>query len=112
MRPAIQSITTEALAGVPIPTISAKFHNGIAEMVGQVSRSLRDKTHIKTVVLSGGVWQNMFLLRRTLDILRADGFETSIHRQVPTNDEGLHWGRLQSGLGNLIVIVSWRLVCV
>lgn len=101
VRTAIQSIANDALAGVPIPTISAKFHNGIAEMVAQVCIRLRDETGLNTVALSGGVWQNMFLLHRTLGILRADGFEILIHRQVPTNDGGLALGQA--------AITAWKL---
>lgn len=101
VRSAIQSIVSDALAGVPIPTISAKFHNGIAEMVGLVCARLRDETDLKTVALSGGVWQNMFLLRRTLAILREDGFDVLIHRQVPPNDGGLALGQA--------AIAAWQL---
>lgn len=101
LRTAIESIANDALAGVSIPTISAKFHNGIAEMVGQICRVQREKTGINTVALSGGVWQNMVLLRRTLEILRADHFEILIHRQVPTNDGGLALGQA--------AIAAWKL---
>jgi hydrogenase maturation protein HypF len=101
VRSAIQSVASDALSGVPISTISAKFHIGIAEIVGQVCHRVRDKTLIKTVALSGGVWQNMFLLKRTLEILRADGFNVLLHRQVPTNDGGLALGQA--------AIAAWRL---
>ena len=101
VRSAIQSIASDALAGVPIPTISAKFHNGIAEMVGRICERLRSETGLKTVALSGGVWQNMFLLRRTLKILRANRFDVLVHRQVPTNDGGLALGQA--------AIAAWKL---
>ena len=101
VRTAVQLIASDALAGTPIPTISAKFHNGIAEMVGQVCHRLRDKTHIKTVALSGGVWQNMFLLKRTLEILRTNDFDLLLHRQVPANDGGLALGQA--------AIAAWKM---
>ena len=101
VRTAIQSIASDALAGIPIPTISAKFHNGIAEMVGQICERLRAETGLKTVALSGGVWQNMFLLQRTLEILRANNFDILIHRQVPTNDGGLALGQA--------AIAAWKM---
>ena len=101
VRSAIQSIVADALAGALIPTVSAKFHNGIAEMVGQVCIRLRNETGLNTVALSGGVWQNMLLLRRTLEILRAADFEILMHRQVPTNDGGLALGQA--------AIAAWQL---
>ncbi len=101
VRSAIQSIAADALAGVPIPMISAKFHNGIAKMVLEICIALREKSGLNTVVLSGGVWQNIFLLRRTLDALRKNDFDILIHRQVPTNDGGLALGQA--------AIAAWKL---
>jgi hydrogenase maturation protein HypF len=45
------------------------------------------------VALSGGVWQNLFLLGRVVDGLEAAGFEVLVHRQVPTNDGGIAFGQ-------------------
>ncbi len=99
--PAIQSIVDDALKGVPIPVISSKFHNGIAKMVLEICIALREKSGLNTVALSGGVWQNMFLLRRTLDVLGKSDFDILIHRQVPTNDGGLALGQA--------AIAAWKL---
>ena len=53
---------------------------------------IRQETGLSEIVLSGGVWQNMALLERTMRGLRANGFEVFIHHQVPTNDGGLSLG--------------------
>jgi hydrogenase maturation protein HypF len=45
------------------------------------------------VVLSGGVWQNITLLGRTLSLLNRDGFRVYLHGEVPTNDGGLSLGQ-------------------
>jgi hydrogenase maturation protein HypF len=39
-------------------------------------------TGIRTVALSGGVWQNITLMRRTLSLLHAGGFQVYLHHQV------------------------------
>jgi hydrogenase maturation protein HypF len=100
-----ESLMRDVLAGVPVPKISARFHNGLAQLVRIVTVANRDSSGIQKVVLSGGVWQNITLLRRTLSLLRNEGFEVYIHREVPTNDGGLSLGqaaiasaRLRAGL--------------
>ena len=79
--------------GVPARTISARFHRGISAMVLSVAVHLREATGLQQVVLSGGVWQNITLLRRTLSLLHAQRFQVYIHHEVPTNDGGLSLGQ-------------------
>jgi len=91
--PAIRSIVSDLSDGVSVPVIAARFHNGVAQAVLEVCTSAREKHGLDRVVLSGGVWQNMFLMRRTVDLLRGDNFEILIHRKVPANDGGLALGQ-------------------
>jgi hydrogenase maturation protein HypF len=97
----VEALMTDVLGGVPIPTISAKFHNGLAQVAFEICQKLRVTTSINEVVLSGGVWQNITLLRRTLSLLQADGFVVYIHHQVPTNDGGLSLGQAAIAAGRL-----------
>ena len=62
-------------------------------MVAEICIRLREERGVKIVALSGGVWQNIFLLTRTLDLLRQHNFDVLIHRQVPANDGGLALGQ-------------------
>ncbi len=91
--PLIRAVVADVQAGVPVPVIAARFHNSVADMVGQVCRLLRDETGLNTVALSGGVWQNVALLQRTQDRLHEDGFEVYVHQLVPPNDGGLSLGQ-------------------
>ncbi|MFZ5820230.1 MAG: Sua5/YciO/YrdC/YwlC family protein, partial [Chloroflexota bacterium] len=93
VRSAVEALVADALAGVPIPVISARFHNGLADILRVATLELGRETGIREVALSGGVWQNITLLRRTLSLLQADGFQVYIHHQVPTNDGGLSLGQ-------------------
>jgi hydrogenase maturation protein HypF len=97
IRPALQALLADVRAGVGIPVISARFHNGIARMVEQGCREIRQKTGITEVALSGGVWQNMLLLRNALRLLRSAGFRVYLHRSVPANDGGVALGQAMVG---------------
>ena len=91
--PVIRSIVSDLSDGVSVQVIAARFHNGVAQAVLEVCTSAREKHGLDRVVLSGGVWQNMFLMRRTVDLLRGDHFEILIHSKVPANDGGLALGQ-------------------
>lgn len=93
VRGVVEALVKDAAAGIPIQKISARFHNGLAEGVRETVAKISAETGIQLVVLSGGVWQNITLLGRTLSLLRKDGFEVYIHREVPTNDGGLSLGQ-------------------
>ncbi|MBL8079534.1 MAG: carbamoyltransferase HypF [Anaerolineales bacterium] len=92
-RNAVEALVKDVMAGIPIQKISARFHNGMAESVRETIKKINVETGIKSVVLSGGVWQNITLLRRSLSLLENDGFKVYIHREVPTNDGGLSLGQ-------------------
>ncbi len=99
----MRRLSADALSGVPIPVISARFHNGLAEMSHQVCVEIRRRTGISEVALSGGVWQNMALLERTTRSLRKNGFIVYLHHQVPANDGGLSLGQVLVGAAKFVV---------
>lgn len=91
--PLVHDLIGEMQKGTAVSTISARFHNSVARMVGQTCKLIRDSTTVNDVVLSGGVWQNMTLLHRTHNLLVSDNFKVHIHQQIPTNDGGLALGQ-------------------
>lgn len=91
--PGLVAMLTDLRAGVPASALSARFHNGIAAMVCSAVVQISETTRLQDVVLSGGVWQNITLLRRTLSLLKERQFRVYIHREVPTNDGGLALGQ-------------------
>lgn len=93
VRSVVEALIKDVMAGIPTSKISARFHNGLAESVRETVQKISRETSLRSVVLSGGVWQNITLLRRTLSLLGNDGFEVYIHREVPTNDGGLSLGQ-------------------
>ncbi|MBN8657891.1 MAG: carbamoyltransferase HypF [Anaerolineae bacterium] len=93
VRGVVEALIKDVMAGIPTSKISARFHNGLAEAVRETVQNISRDTSLRSVVLSGGVWQNMTLLQKTISLLREDGFEIYIHREVPTNDGGLSLGQ-------------------
>ena len=79
--------------GVSSGRISVRFHNTIARMTDEMCRLIADETGINQVVLSGGVFQNRLLLRKTIKLLENSGFQVFSHRQVPCNDGGISLGQ-------------------
>lgn len=90
----ISQIITDLRQRVPVAIISARFHHSIARLVIELCRSAKAKYGTRTVALSGGVWQNRFLLDKTVMGLKNSGFYPLIHRQVPTNDGGISLGQM------------------
>ena len=89
----IKEIVGDVLNNLPPSIISAKFHNTIADLVLAGCHSMRKTSDINQVALSGGVWQNMSLLEKTVELLNKSGFVVYLHHSVPTNDGGLSLGQ-------------------
>ena len=87
-------IIKDILNKIPEAVIAAKFHNTVAQMILETCRIISSKTSLKKVALSGGVFQNRLLLRKTVPLLESAGFEVYTHRQVPCNDGGISLGQV------------------
>ncbi len=85
----VQDVQADRANGVGLDIMSAKFHNALADWIVAVARTAK----IPNVVLSGGVFQNAYLTKRSRRLLEADGFGVFLHRQVPANDGGLALGQ-------------------
>ncbi len=86
VQPVIRSVVDDFYAGIDPGRIAARFHNGLVKMVLTVCTTIKEQQGLKTVALSGGVWQNRFLLNLTLNELRQAGFIVLLHRRLPPND--------------------------
>jgi hydrogenase maturation protein HypF len=89
----IQVILAEQRDGVLVSEISAKFHNTMAAAIVHICRFLRDERGLDIVALSGGVFQNELLLRRTVEALQLRQFRVFTNTVVPPNDGGLALGQ-------------------
>ena len=92
-RPVIVSIVNDLLAGRGTGEISARFHNTLSLAIGEVCSGIGAREGLKRICLSGGSFQNLYLLGRTVVELRRRGFEVYLHAKVPANDGGLCLGQ-------------------
>ena len=88
-----------------IPGIAARFHNTVAHIILDVCIRIRRETGLKRVVLSGGVFQNRYLLEKSLYLLSMNKFRVYTNHLVPANDGGV-------SLGQLLVAAERREKCV
>ncbi len=100
-RSVLQQVIEDLRAGAPVSVIAARFHGGVAQMTAEVCRRLRSESGIDEVALSGGVWQNAFLLAQTVGLLQQDRFTIYLHRQTPPNDGGLSLGQAMVAITRL-----------
>ena len=109
-RPTLAALVTGAAAArsdASIGVLAARFQETIAEVTRELLAEARFETGVRTVCLSGGVFQNRRLASTLLRRLAHDGFEVCINRRVPVNDGGVSYGqaaigaaRLAAGLAN------------
>ena len=72
---------------------AARFQNTIVAGIVRVCESVREERGLKRVALSGGVFQNAWILSRATAALRERGFEVFTNTLVPPNDGGLSLGQ-------------------
>jgi hydrogenase maturation protein HypF len=86
-QPMLASILND---GESVGVIAAQFHNTLVEMIRAIAR----RADLQQVVLTGGCFQNCYLLERAIQLLRKDGLVPHWHHQIPINDGGIAAGQL------------------
>ena len=89
----VRGVVEDILAGTATEQIGSRFHATLADVIVRTCRRLRERSGLERVALSGGVFQNVRLLRLAVDGLRRAGFQVYTHHQVPPNDGGLALGQ-------------------
>jgi hydrogenase maturation protein HypF len=100
--PMLGEILVDLQRGESAGLISAKFHNTLAEIIVAVGRQVA----VPKIVLTGGCFQNRYLLERSLLRLSQAGFRAYWHQRVPTNDGGIALGQVVAAAR-----ASRRMVC-
>ena len=105
----IVSILEDAKNEIPLARISIKFHNTLVEAVAKVAHRVSERR----VILTGGCFQNKYLLEHAVRRLEADGFRPYWHQRIPPNDGGIALGQIVAASrmvppGNAAVSASGR----
>ncbi len=91
--PMIYPLIEDIRNRISISGISQKFHDGLADSLVNWALAARQQTQINQIVLSGGVFMNIYLLTRLKKALENKGFIVYTHSVVPCNDGGISLGQ-------------------
>ncbi len=86
----VARVHDELAAGRDRAELAAAFHESVAAAAAE---ACEEAAAPRTVVLSGGTFQNLRLLRSTTARLESAGFRVLTHRLVPPNDGGISYGQ-------------------
>ncbi len=92
-KPLFAALIEDLRNQVSVGAISQRFHNALVNGFVRLAESLRESTGLNRVCLSGGTFQNTFLLESLRARLESGGFEVFAHSEVPAGDGGLSLGQ-------------------
>ncbi len=90
---ALAEMARDVASGCGPGMVSACFHEAVARLIEAVCIEIRQRSGEDRVCLSGGTFQNRTLLKASVSLLRARGFEVLLHSRVPPNDGGVSLGQ-------------------
>lgn len=102
-QPMLQGVLDDLRAGTPVGTMSAKFHNTLAQLAVEWCKGPGKATPGEPldVVLCGGCFQNALLAQRVWEQLDQAGFRVHLPHEVPPGDGGIALGEAW--------VARWRL---
>jgi hydrogenase maturation protein HypF len=92
-RDTLEDILSCLAAGDSAAGLAARFQETVATITQAFVREVSLQTGLKTVVLSGGVFQNQWLLANVINRLERNGFGVHTNHLVPANDGGISYGQ-------------------
>jgi len=92
-RPLIISLAGDLRRGTPPGALAVRFHRAVVNVCLEICERLREETGLNRVALSGGCWQNVWLLEHAWAALEQAGFRVYGNSQVPANDGGIAYGQ-------------------
>jgi hydrogenase maturation protein HypF len=95
-KPIIMMILADLDRKIPREIIATKFHNSLSQMVIKIARQFS----INNLVLTGGCFQNKYLIEKTIKTLQDEGFMVYWPQKIPPNDGGIALGQIIAVMSN------------
>jgi hydrogenase maturation protein HypF len=93
LSPLVRSVLDDISGGTDKRIIATRFHNAFAGVIAAVAGRISERTGIRDVALSGGTFQNRYLLERSTELLRSSGLVVHRNHQMPSNDACISLGQ-------------------
>ncbi len=103
-----RALLGDCVARVPLGTIAARFHRGLANAIVAMARHVTSgeyaatETTLDTIALSGGCFHNRLLLETVAWRLEAAGFTVLTNARVPSGDGGISLGQTAIAAATLL----------
>jgi hydrogenase maturation protein HypF len=91
--PVVRAVLDDLAASVPVPAISARFHNAVIAATVEVAARACASAGVRHVACSGGVFMNRLVLAGVIAGVESAGLVPLIHRDLPVNDGGISYGQ-------------------
>ncbi len=91
--PLIATVRAQRDGGTPLPLVAAGFHEALGRAVAALGADLAARRSLRSVVLTGGVFQNARLTEIVAGHLAGAGLEVLLHGGVPCGDGGISLGQ-------------------
>lgn len=105
-REILDDLLSDIMDGVGKSIISARFHNTLVKATADLVIIISKLYGLNTVVLSGGCFENTYLLGNISKKLIEEGLALYYNQRIPTNDSGIPIGQLaiadRLGQGGLV----------
>jgi hydrogenase maturation protein HypF len=93
LAPLVRALLEQADAGVEVGMLAAWFHDQLALALARLAQLWSQRTGLRTVGLTGGVFANQRLTEAVAERLSGAGLRVLRHQVVPPNDGGLALGQ-------------------
>ena len=97
----LMELAARSLADQDTDQLAYFFHKALADMIVIACCYQRTRCEVNVVALSGGVFQNLLLLKLVDEGLEREGFKVLKHGVIPTNDGGIALGQAAAGIAAL-----------